>query len=294
MASEWIQYRRVEDVPAEAMRARFTSHVYHRHSHETYSIGVTETGAQAFKCRHGTHVSAAGQVMAFNPDDPHDGQAGSRDGFVYRMVHIQPEHFTELLSGPATVWPLFRSPVIDDPALAGAVMRLHTVLAEPATSLARYEALARTARLLLRHASGRRSLDTAASRGPASVAARVRELIHETEDANIEDLAVAAGHSRYAVYRAFVSVYGLSPSEYQRQLRLGTARRLLASGVAPADAAASAGFADQAHLTRWFRRCYGITPAVYQSAGSGRPAAAAECRPRLSRPVVSLALPGCF
>jgi hypothetical protein len=155
VTSEWIQYRRVEDVPAEAMRARFTSHVYHRHSHETYSIGVTETGAQAFKCRHGTHVSAAGQVMAFNPDDPHDGQAGSRDGFVYRMVHIQPEYFTELLPEPTTGWPLFRSPVIDDPALAGAVTRLHTVLAEPATSLARYEALATTARLLLRDHPGR-------------------------------------------------------------------------------------------------------------------------------------------
>jgi hypothetical protein len=30
------------------MHAHFTSHVYHRHSHESYSFGVTETGAQAF------------------------------------------------------------------------------------------------------------------------------------------------------------------------------------------------------------------------------------------------------
>jgi AraC-like DNA-binding protein len=30
-----------------------------------------------------------------------------------------------------------------------------------------------------------------------------------------------------------------------------------------AEAAATAGFADQAHLTRWFRRCYGITPAAF-------------------------------
>jgi len=266
VTSEWIQYRRVDGVPAEAMRARFTSHVYHRHSHETYSVGVTETGAQAFKCRHGTHVSAAGQVMAFNPDDPHDGQAGSRDGFIYRMVHIQPEYFTDLLPKRTSAWPLFRSPVIDDPSLATAVTRLHVVLTEPATSLARYEALTETARLLLPHASGRRDAEAEVSRGPASIAGRVRELIHDAGDLSMEDLAAAVGHSRYAVYRAFVSVYGLSPSDYQRQLRLATARRLLAGGVAPADAAAASGFADQAHLTRWFRRCYGITPAVYQSA----------------------------
>jgi AraC-like DNA-binding protein len=31
-------------------------------------------------------------------------------------------------------------------------------------------------------------------------------------------------------------------------------------------AAGTAGFADQAHLTRWFRRCYAITPAAYVAA----------------------------
>jgi AraC-like DNA-binding protein len=34
----------------------------------------------------------------------------------------------------------------------------------------------------------------------------------------------------------------------------------------PAAAAAEAGFADQAHLTRWFRRYYGITPGAYRGA----------------------------
>jgi AraC-like DNA-binding protein len=30
--------------------------------------------------------------------------------------------------------------------------------------------------------------------------------------------------------------------------------------------AAQAGFADQAHLTRWFRRYYGVTPGAYRGA----------------------------
>jgi AraC-like DNA-binding protein len=38
--------------------------------------------------------------------------------------------------------------------------------------------------------------------------------------------------------------------------------------MAPADAATAAGFADQAHLTRWFRRCYGITPAEFRRAAA--------------------------
>ena len=35
------------------------------------------------------------------------------------------------------------------------------------------------------------------------------------------------------------------------------------------EVAADAGFADQAHLTRWFRRYYGVTPGAYRAAAGG-------------------------
>jgi AraC-like DNA-binding protein len=277
-------------VPVEAMHAHFTSHVYHRHSHESYSFGVTETGAQAFTCRHGRHVSGSGMVMAFNPDDPHDGHAAGDGGFTYRMVHIWPEFFASLTGRPL---PLFRSPVIQDPAMAASVRRLHHVLTGPASELERYERLAGTARLLVRHASGREPARGEPARGePARggadrrMAARIRELIRASAgdlsargpgggDLSADDLAAAAGCSRHAAYRAFTQAYGLAPSDYQRQLRVQAARRLLSAGVTPARAAAEAGFADQAHLTRWFRRYYGVTPGAYRAAtgslASGRP-----------------------
>ncbi|MGH3151561.1 MAG: AraC family ligand binding domain-containing protein, partial [Streptosporangiaceae bacterium] len=153
-ARDWATYWRADGVPVEAMHAHFTSHVYHRHSHESYSFGVTETGAQAFSCRHGRHVSGSGMVMAFNPDDPHDGHAADGGGFTYRMVHIWPEFLASLTGRPL---PLFRSPVLEDPAVAAAVGRLHLALTGPDTpssELERYEWLTRTARLLVRHASG--------------------------------------------------------------------------------------------------------------------------------------------
>ena len=54
------------------------------------------------------------------------------------------------------------------------------------------------------------------------------------------------------------------------ELRVRTARRLLIQGATPARAAVEAGFADQAHLTRWFHRYYGITPGAYRAAGPDR------------------------
>ncbi len=277
-ARDWARYWRSDGVPVEAMHAHFTSHVYHRHSHESYSFGVTETGAQAFTCRNGRHVSGTGMVMAFNPDDPHDGHAAGDGGFTYRMVHIWPEFFASLI-GAARPLPLFRSPVLDDPVTARSLRRLHLTLTGPeaaATELERYERLADTARLLVRHSSARdQAGEPAGTAGSdARVAARIRELLYDryaaadltAPDLTSADLAAAAGCSRFAAYRAFHQVYGLAPSDYQRQLRVRAARRLLARDIPPAVAAAEAGFADQAHLTRWFRRYYGVTPGAYRTA----------------------------
>ncbi len=46
-------------------------------------------------------------------------------------------------------------------------------------------------------------------------------------------------------------------------MRIAEARLLLARGVPPAEAALACGFADQAHLTRTFKRAVGVTPARY-------------------------------
>jgi len=277
---DWSWYWRAPDGRLEAMHAHFSGHVYHRHSHETYSLGVTESGAQGFTCRGAGHVSTAGLVMAFNPDDPHDGHAATGNGFTYRMIHMAPDLLTDMLAdltGARAAMPLFAVPVITDRAFAGAVRRLHRSLTGPASPLEQSERLAAVAALAARHAAGPGQAD-APGEGPAALTARdraraadrVRAFLTDghAAQATLTDLAEVAGCSRFAAYRAFRARFGLSPSDYQRQLRLRAARRALAGGAAVADVAAATGFADQAHLTRWFRRCYGITPGAYRAAGA--------------------------
>jgi AraC-like DNA-binding protein len=282
---DWAHYWRAADEPLEAMHAHFERHVYHRHSHETYSLGVTDVGAQSFTCRGAAYTSAAGMVMAFNPDDPHDGQATDGFGFTYRMIHIGPELVSAVLAdaaGRPVGLPLFAEPVLTDPVLAARLRRLHVALLGPATALRRDELLAGVvlaAARLSRGASSRTSSRLAqlpAGTGPAypgpadarRVAGRARELIagRYRDDLTADDLATAAGHSRFAVHRAFTRVYGMPPSDYQRQLRLREARALIAAGTPISEAAALAGFADQSHLSRWFVRYYGVTPGRYQRA----------------------------
>ena len=239
---DWTRYWRAANQPIEAMHAHFSSHVYHRHSHDSYSFGMTETGAQAFTCRGGSHVSSAGMVMLFNPDDPHDGHCATGHGFTYRMVHIEPGLVTDLLAdvrGRPSGLPLFPRPVAGDARLARSLRSLHTALTGTATPLEQHEQLTATMALLTRHAMlrDRRAVSPRAPATSSSVAQalRIRDLLHDgyASPLTADDLAAAADCSRYAAYRAFSSTFGLAPSDYQRQLRLRQARRSWARGCRP-------------------------------------------------------------
>ena len=75
----------------------------------------------------------------------------------------------------------------------------------------------------------------------------------------------ASGLARATFGRLFTSEVGLSPKRWAGIARFQRAVRCLAEGAGPlADVAAACGYADQAHLTRAFRRYGGITPATYQ------------------------------
>ncbi|MEV0596607.1 AraC family transcriptional regulator [Nonomuraea cavernae] len=313
MTDDWSRYWRSPDQRVEAMYAHFERHVYHRHSHETYSFGVTDEGAQAFTCRGSAHTSAAGMVMAFNPDDPHDGHSATATGFTYRMVHLRTDLVSDLLAdltARRAGLPLFAAPVLDDPALARSLRALHTALCgtpsgstlsgstlsgstlsgsvpvggapvggapdngppaiRPAgvPALRRDEQLAATVSAMVRRAATAPVVRPAGLPGSARVAQRTRQLLHERhlDDLTIDDLVEATGASRFTIYRAFRTAYGMAPSDYQRQLRLRAAQRLIADGLPLGEIAARTGFADQSHLTRWFTRYFGLTPGAYRQA----------------------------
>jgi AraC family transcriptional regulator len=75
---------------------------------------------------------------------------------------------------------------------------------------------------------------------------------------------IAAQARVHPVYlaRVFRQVYGVTPGEYVRRLRLEWAKeRILNSAEPLSDLALQAGFADQSHLSRAFRARYGVPPA---------------------------------
>ncbi|MFD6274194.1 AraC family transcriptional regulator [Streptomyces sp. NPDC060209] len=272
----WARYWRDDDHQVEAMQAHFLDHVYPPHSHDTYSFGITDAGAQRFRCRGAVHTSGAGMVMAFNPDEVHDGRAAAELGYHYRIVHIGPSVVSDVLvdatEGRFRALPLFPNPVLTDQALADSLARLHAVLISDADPLVRDERLTAAVIAMARrgasHARPQMLPRVPTDRARREAARRARAMLDDTylQPLSAEQLAQASGCSRYALYRAFRTEFGLAPSDYRRQVRLRHGRALLRNGLTPAEAASATGFADQAHFSRWFHRVYGITPGVFRRA----------------------------
>src|SRR5262245_52958879 len=77
----------------------FATQAFAPHRHDTYTIGVTLQGVQAFGYRGVQTRSGAGQTFVLHPDELHDGRPGAEGGFRYRTLYVEPRLIQEALGG---------------------------------------------------------------------------------------------------------------------------------------------------------------------------------------------------
>ena len=112
-------------------------------------------------------------------------------------------------------------------------------------------------------------LDRGQFRRPAAWLLQAKDYLHAhfAESIRTSDLARTVGVHPAHLTRGFRTHFGISMGNYLRRLRLDwAARELLRSDASLASLALAAGFADQSHFTRFFRRYTGLTPDVYRGA----------------------------
>ena len=262
--SAFSRFTVVPELGIDLLSAHCYGHVFDRHFHDGYAVGLTSYGRQAFNARGARHVSTPGTVIGFAPGEAHDGEAGDADGFSYRMLYLPEDLVREVVAETGGTPPSFPDPLSRDPELAAAVDAAASACDGSGDPLSRFAAVGRLIRTL-----GHGRVPLRDSREPRAVA-RAREFMHArlAESITIDMLARQAGIARFPLIRAFTRAHGLPPHAYLLSLRLNEARRLLAAGETPAAVAAACGFTDQAHLTREFRRRLNITPGAYRNACS--------------------------
>jgi AraC-like DNA-binding protein len=269
MASEVARYWQHGAVAGvDLLRARYVTHRYGRHSHETYTFGLIEAGVEEFEYGSSLLRAGPGAVALLDPDVVHTGHAATAWGWAYRVLYPQVSVVTEVAAelGWRGGTPRFPQTVLYDPASAALLRSAHRA-AECGDQLASSTLLTTAlAGLLSAHAAaGPAGGPSPVKKAPDAVGA-VRDLLAErlADPPTLAELAMLTGLSQFALLRAFRAATGLPPHAYLNQLRVRRARRLLDDGLPAAEVAARTGFADQAHLTRHFKRVVGVPPAAYQ------------------------------
>ena len=207
-----------------------------RHAHHAMHFALALGGSLRARAG-GPWMEAAGVLTA--PDLPHELDAR---GTEVLLVFLDPE--SELGA-----------------ALAPEGLR---VISAPERALLVEDAEPRA--LVASGAWADRALRALGGRAPAQrrrVHPRVRKLLRllpASEAPTLERLAAAVGLSPGRLMHVFTGSIGIPLRPYLAWLKLQRAAAAIVSGSPLADAAHAAGFADAAHMTRTFRRMFGVTP----------------------------------
>ncbi|MDI2132331.1 helix-turn-helix domain-containing protein [Yinghuangia seranimata] len=240
---------------AEVLYARFIEHAYPAHTHDTWTVLLVDDGMVRYGLDQREHGAPTDTVALLPPHVPHTGRAVHETGFRKRVLYLDEDQLGTELIGAAVDRPSVR-----DPALRRRLHQLHGVLGQRHEELEAQSRLTLIRERLTQHLTDRVGPPEAPR--DRRLAGRLRELLDArvADGVTLDEAAAVLGANPAYLVRAFHREYGLPPHQYLTGRRVDVARRLLLAGQRPSEAAVAAGFYDQSHLNRHFRRVLGTSP----------------------------------
>ncbi len=230
------------------------------HLHEEWQFGVVEHPSRLSVGAFRRSVVEEDDVTVVPPFEVHG--EGGKWGVAprWRMLYLSPATVRHL-AGDRLV--RVGTPVVRDRVAARA---LRLLLCESADGLVTGEEFQRRVTEWLTQFLGQQ-VSPAQVRRRAHAVERARAYLQErpTQSVTFREIGAVAGVSLNYLVRSFSKEVGLPPQTYHAQVRLARARRLLAEGKPASWVAYECKFSDQAHLTRRFKECHGVTPGTFQS-----------------------------
>lgn len=253
----------------EIIHTNIHEHSYPRHMHDSLEIIWIRSGQGRLDCRSRTWEVLTGEALVIPPNEVHSG-SGCQSNLEFMAIHLPRLLLQQVFPS---------SPVAS--ARAAMVVPLKVLGQEKASSL--LPILVRTLCLdlpvdqlkfvlqpilaqildapecdsgqILEHVA----MHPAVSKAQAIIRDQCADRVHISHLARDVDLDM-----RYLI-SLFKLATGMTPHQFQIALRVELARWLIEQLDLPlCEVAARAGFADQSHLNRHFRRRYGFTPGAFR------------------------------
>lgn len=241
---------------------------YTRHWHETFSVGIITGGRSSYVNGAHNEVVEQGTLVVMNPGDVHVCNPVDRAAWSYLMFYLDAAWVgriqAELRGTAETAFRPYARAALPAPHLADAGIRLFALLTDADSDRFTREVCitdfvglldCELAPLTAAHTDAGAKIELAARHIDAHFAQALR----------LEDLCATADLSASYLIRAFKKRYGVAPHEYQTNRRIQFGKARLREGIPIAQVALEAGFADQAHFQRIFKRLTAATPGQYQN-----------------------------
>jgi AraC-like DNA-binding protein len=238
--------------------------------HETYTVSHLrgpESLTASWHYRGREQSAHAGDLQLMEPGEVHTTRRLSEPAafFVVCWPKAVIQRAAEAIG--LRDWLHFKQPQVTSTPLALAFAALQAALERGYDALEVEECFAEATRKLLESCfESRPQPANFGAQHPAVRKARAFLDARFPKNTTLDQLAAETGLSKFHFAHVFAEVVGVPPHRYQALRRVATARRRLQAGDSLKQAVIAAGFADEAHLTRWFKREVGVSPGVWRRA----------------------------
>ena len=250
----------------ELYRAKAIRCTYSRHSHSGYSIGIIESGVGGNYYQGNTYLAPPKSIVLMNPEEAHTGYSAEELPLSYRMLYPSIDLVRQIASeAKITGTPCFKNAVVQNKFIARKILYLHEVLEKSSNQLKRESLLIEVFLAILSNYADIKTTSIRSNKEHRAIGL-VREYLQDNFSSNVslEQLVKITNlHPSYLI-RIFRQSVGMPPHAYLNQIRMRKAKEFLHKGMPITDTAITVGMSDQSHLTRQFKRIYGITPGNYR------------------------------
>jgi AraC-like DNA-binding protein len=260
---------------------------YHRGRNAGLSVAIAVSGRKVVNLGGAEVINDCGHLIAMHGETAYDAvvEASPAEPYVALKLQLPPDLLASSLiklaetsseTGPTTSTATIYCEPLDD-ALASPLLRLLESFRDPADAQV-------IAPLCLQEICYRLLRSNAFSVLRATITEADTKLVkaalfietHANRDITVSEIASKIAMSTSHFAHRFTALYGQSPMQFRKQVRLDSARQhLLREKTTIASAAEFAGYANPSHFTRDFKNAFGLAPRQYANAMKSTGAATA-------------------
>lgn len=233
---------------------------FHKHSHDTYTIGVTHDGVFRSINSNKAFYSYKNSSRIINPGEIHGGDSNHwRYTNFYPSVDLLCEIYHQIFFEKKI--PVFQNHIIEDIKLYKLLSKLFKSIYSNKDAMEIEIYLIDALSYLIKEYTFTTKNHKNMFDDKLVVKSSI-EFIHDSIESNItlEELSKNVNMSKYHFLRVFKKQIGTTPHNYIVMQKVQNATRKIMTGTSIAEASFSSGFSDQSHFTRNFKKIYGYTP----------------------------------